>query len=123
MNAEQPRPRYSGVTCHEKKWLAKFRLKGRDLNLGHYEDPETAAWAADLARYLCYGLNPATWPPRVGRPNSPPIARYDHTRLFVIRMVRWATDLDSDLCRHIGEYERLANRAEYDAFVEQDAGR
>ena len=62
------RGRYSGVTRHVGRWLAKFRHAGQDLNLGHYDAPEQAAWVADFARYMCFGLNPAMWHPRVGRP-------------------------------------------------------
>ena len=46
MNAEQPSRRYYGVTRHGKKWLAKFRFKGKDLNLGHYE--EAGNWPRGL---------------------------------------------------------------------------
>jgi hypothetical protein len=69
MSAEQPCQRYSGVVGHAGKWLVKFRRNGRDLCIGHYEDPELAAWVADFARYMCFGLHPAKWHHRVGRPN------------------------------------------------------
>jgi hypothetical protein len=116
MNAEHPSRRHSGVTRHAKKWLVKFRRNGRDLNLGHYEDPELAAWVADFARYLCFGLNPAMWHHNVGRPNYQPLTMHDSPRVFVIRKLLRATDLDIGLLRdHLVEYDRLANEAEYDA--------
>jgi hypothetical protein len=113
MNAEQPCQRYSGVTRHAGKWLAKFRHNGKDLNLGHYEDPERAAWAADFARYLCFGLNPAKWHPRVGRPNPPPCAGDDSPRRRIIRKLLGHANLPASLL-----VERLA---EYDAVVGQNA--
>ena len=110
MNAEQPCRRYSGVTWHAKKWLVKFRCQGRDLNLGHYEDPEVAAWAADFARYLCFGLNPAMWHHNVGRPNHPPLANHEYPRLFVALKLLRLTDLDAEVLRQrLAEYDRLAN--------------
>src|SRR5512140_2927596 len=89
MHTEQPSRRYSGVTRHAGKWLAKFRCNGRDLNLGHYDDPELAAWVADFARYLCFGLDPVTWHHRVGQPNFPPSVRNDLPRtVIVLNLVR-----------------------------------
>ena len=115
MNAEQPCRRYSGVTWHAKKWLAKFRCNGRDLNLGHYEGPELAAWVADFARYMCFGLNPAKWHSRVGRPNFPPMTRHDFPRVLIIVKVARLVALQGDVLR--------ARLAEYDAAVGQKAAR
>jgi hypothetical protein len=122
MNSDQPSRRYSGVTRHAKKWLAKFRFRGRDLNIGHYEAPELAAWVADFARYLCFGLNPAMWHPNVGRPNHSPLSKDEYSRAFVIRKLLRATDLDVGLLHdRLVEYDLLANGAECDAVVEQNA--
>jgi len=115
MNAEQPCRRFSGVTRHAGKWLAKFRYKGRDVNLGHYEDREVAALAADFARYLCFGLKPACWHPNVGRPNSPPGNCDGFSRQAILRQLLRHTKLPVHVLA-----ERLA---EYDAAVEQNAAR
>jgi hypothetical protein len=48
------------------------RHKGVDVTIGHYELPEDAAWAADYARYILLGLNPACWRPKIMKPNFPP---------------------------------------------------
>jgi hypothetical protein len=113
MNTEQQCRRYSGVTRHGRRWLAKFRHAGRDLNLGHYDTPEQAAWAADFARYLCFGMNPGHWHPNVGRPNYPPRADDDVPRRPII----------AKLLRHNGLAPSLllTRMAEYDAVVEQTA--
>jgi len=96
MNAEQHCQHYSGVTWHAKTWLVKFRCNGRDLNMGHYEDPELAAWVADFARYMCFGLKPGHWHHRVGRPNFPPRTRYDFPRVAIIhKLLRLAICLSS----------------------------
>jgi hypothetical protein len=85
---------------------------GKDFHLGHYADPERAAWVADFARYLCFGLNPAKWHPRVGRPNSPPRADGDVPRRPIVFALLRHTDLSAS---------RLVERmAEYDAVVEQN---
>jgi hypothetical protein len=113
MNGEQPCRRYSGVTWHAKKWLAKFRFNGRDLNLGHYDDPELAAWVADFARYMCFGLNPAMWHHRVGKPNFSPSARNDFPRVLILRKLLQSGGLTPNIL--------LARLAEYDAVLEQNA--
>lgn len=115
MNAEQPCRRYSGVTWHAKKWLAKFRCRGRDLNLGHYEDPELAAWVVDFARYMCLGLKPGHWHLNVGRPNFPPQERLDFPR---VRILQKLLDLEAS------KPETLRARLEeYDAVVQENAAR
>ncbi len=113
MSTEQPCRRYSGVTWHAKKWLVKFRFKGRVLNIGHYEDRELAAWVADFARYVCYGLNPAMWHPRVGRPNFPPRTGFDFPRERILSKL-W-------LLGGLGLETLLARWKEYKAVVEQNA--
>ena len=115
MNAEQPCRRYSGVTWHAKKWLVKFRCNGRDLNIGHYEDPELAAWAADFARYMCFGLNPGHWHYNVGRPNFPPRTRLDFPRVLILQKLLDLEALKPETLR--------ARLADYDAVVEQNAAR
>ena len=58
------------------------------------------------------------------RPNSPPLASYDCSRLFMIGKLLRATDLDLGLLlQPRTEYDRLANEAECDGAVEQDAAR
>ncbi len=113
MNEEQPH-RYSGVTHHAGKWLAKFRHAGRDLNLGHYDTPEQAALAADFARYLCLGTNPAMWHPNVGRPNFSPRAYDDVPRRPLIAKLLRQTSLSPSAL--------LKRMEEFDAVVEQNAG-
>jgi len=115
MNVEQPCRRYSGVTWHAGKWLVKFRCRGRDLNVGHYENPELAAWAADFARYMCFGLNPAKWHHRVGKPNFPPSVRDDFPRAVIVLKLSRLEVLEPEI---LG-----ARLAEYDAVVGQNAAR
>ncbi len=115
MNVEQPCQRYSGVTWHAKKWLVKFRYKGKDLTIGHYEDPELAAWAADFARYMCFGIKPANWHHRVGRPNFPPCTRGDFPRALILQKLAESGMLSID---------KLQQRvAAFDAVVEQNGTR
>ena len=76
MNAEEPGRRYSGVTRHAGKWLVKLRHRGRDVTIGHYEDPEEAAYAGDFARYMLLGLRPTSWHANAARPNFPPSHSY-----------------------------------------------
>jgi hypothetical protein len=115
MNAEKPCQRYSGVTWHAKKWLVKFRCNGRDLNVGHYENRELAAWVADFARYMCFGLKPGHWHHNVGRPNSSPRARLDFPRVLILRRLLQMEVLRPETLR--------ARLAEYDSLVEQNAAR
>jgi hypothetical protein len=76
VNAEQPYQRYFGVTRHLGKWLVKLRHRGRDLTIGHFEDPQEAAYAADFTRYMLLGLKPTDWHRKVVRPNFPPNRSY-----------------------------------------------
>jgi hypothetical protein len=111
MNAEKPCHRYSGVTRHEGKWMAKFRHAGRDLNLGHYDTPEQAALAADFARYLCLGINAAMWHPNVGRPNFSPRACDDVPRRTVLtKLLRQTALSPSALLRRMEEFDAAAEQ-------------
>ncbi len=114
MNVEQPCQRYSGVTRHEGKWMAKFRHAGRDLNLGHYNTAEQAALVADLARYLCLGINPAMWHPNVGKPNFPPRADGNVSRRPVLVKLLRQAELSLSVL-----FKRME---EYDAAVEENTG-
>ena len=113
MSIEQPCQRYSGVTRHAKKWLVKFRCRGRDVNLGHYDDAEPAAWVADFARYMCFGLKPAYWHHNVGRPNFPSRARRNFPRVRILGKLLQLEVLEPETL-----WVRLA---EYDAVAAQNA--
>ena len=115
MNTEQPPQHYSGVTWHANKWIAKFRCKGRDLSIGHYEDQELAAWVADFARYMCFGLNPGYWHHNVARPNFPPCVRNDFPRAVILSKLLRLGAVQVDVLR--------ARLSEYDAVAEQNAAR
>ena len=115
MSAEQPSQRFSGVTRHGKTWLAKFRHKGRDVNLGHYDDPELAGRVADFARYMCFGLRPANWHPNVGRPNFPPRTCDGFARVSILRQLLWFGVVEPETVR--------ARLTEYDAVVYGSATR
>jgi hypothetical protein len=52
VNAQQPCRRYARVSRHLGKRLVKLRHQGRDLTIGHFEDPREAAHAADFVRYM-----------------------------------------------------------------------
>ena len=54
-----------------KEVARQVQVPGQRRDLGHYDDPELAAWVADFARYMCFGLKPAMWHPRVGRTKLP----------------------------------------------------
>jgi len=108
MNAEQPTRRYSGVTWHAKKWLAKLRHNGKDLNLGHYEDPEDAAWVADFARYMCFGLNPVNWHHNTKKPNFPPRISWSIPRVVILKRLLSAQTISVEVLeRRLAEYDSL----------------
>ena len=88
VNAEQTCQRYAGVTRHLGKWLVKLRYRGKDLTIGHYEDPQEAAYAADFARYMLLGLKPTHWHPKVVRPNFPPNRSYPRAHFRAPRVGR-----------------------------------
>ena len=108
-NTDQPSRHYSGVARHANKWLAKFRCGGRDVNLGHYEDPELAARVADFARYRCFGLKPANWHVNVGRPNFPPCFRTDFSRVPIFAKLLRLGAVQVDVLRaRLAEYDAVA---------------
>ena len=78
------------------------------MNLGHYDYPELAAWVADFARYLCFGLNPGHWHPNVARPNSPPSTRDDFPRVVIVSKLLRNGILTADtLFKRMAEYEAI----------------
>jgi hypothetical protein len=113
VSTEQPCQRYSGVTWHAGKWLVKLRHRGKDLTIGHYEDPEEAAVAADFTRYMLMGLNPANWYHNVARPNFPPRHPGDVVRGTVLRRLMSAQVVPLGVL--------LRHWAEYRAVLEQNA--
>ena len=108
IESEQPCRRYSGVTWHEGKWLVKLRYRGKDVTIGHfpYEDPEDAARAADFARYMLWGLNPARWHPNAAKPNFPPGRYWDWHRSIIIRRIADAEVVSQEvLLQHLEEHD------------------
>jgi hypothetical protein len=111
VNVKQPCQRYAGVTGHLGKWLVKLRHRGRDLTIGHFEDPREAAYAADFTRYILLGLKPTHWHPNTARPNFPPNRSY-------LR----APVLSRLVSAHLVPTEVLRRRlAEYCAVADQNA--
>jgi hypothetical protein len=107
--AQQPCQRYAGVTRHEGKWLVKLRHRGRDLTIGHFDDPREAAYAADFTRYMLLGLKPTHWHPKVARPNFPPNRSY--LRAPVLSRVVSAQVVPTEvLGRRLAEYCAVADR-------------
>ncbi len=108
VSTEQPCQRYSGVTWHAGKWLVKLRHRGKDVTIGHYEDPEEAAVAADFTRYMLMGLNPANWYHNVARPNFPPRRTGDVVRGTVLRCLMSAQVVPFGvLLRHLVQYHAV----------------
>jgi hypothetical protein len=111
-DTEQPCRRYAGVTRHAGKWLVKLRHRGQDLTIGHYEDPEDAAWSADFTRYLLLGLRPGAWHPNIARPNSPPGWRWSVNRYSILRILAWYGVVPPEvLARHWEEYQAAVDRS------------
>ena len=46
---------YKGVRLHEGKWQARIKINGVQSNLGHFDTPEVAADAYDLAALKAFG--------------------------------------------------------------------
>jgi hypothetical protein len=46
---------YKGVRLHEGKWQARIKINGAQSNLGHFDTPEVAADAYDLAALKAFG--------------------------------------------------------------------
>ena len=106
--AGQPCQRYAGVTRHAGKWLVKLRHRGKDVTIGHCENAEHAAWAADFCRYMLMGVNPANWYRNVARPNFPPRHAGDVVRGTVLqRLVSAQVVLFGVLVRHWAEYRAV----------------
>ncbi len=56
----------------KRPYVAWVKHQGRVLRLGSFADEADAAWAADFARYLLWGLDYARWPQDGTKPKSPP---------------------------------------------------
>jgi hypothetical protein len=80
---------FSGVSwhVHRKAWRVGFRFQNVDVYFGCFRDLDTACWVSDFARYLLFGLNPANWHVKVGRPNAPPHLRDDFPRVLILRKI------------------------------------
>ena len=108
MIATKPQRPYNGITWHAGRRLVKLRHRRVDMTIGHYERPEDAAWAADFARYLLRGINPACWGCKVIKPNFPPSDREEADRAQVLRrLFRGHVSIDL-IARHLGEYDAAA---------------
>lgn len=46
---------YRGVSWYGGKWIARLRVKGKQLHLGCFDDPKEAARAYDKAALKYYG--------------------------------------------------------------------
>jgi len=102
-------PKYRGVSWHKRreKWRAGFKIRDTHLYLGCYHDPEIAAWCVDFARYLLFGLHPAKWHPKVGRPNGPPRDRPDFPRFVILSKVADAGLLPPEVLeQRLAEYDK-----------------
>ena len=111
----KPKPPYRGITRHAGKWLVKLRHRGKDVTIAHFDEPEDAAWAADYARYILLGLNPACWRPKIMKPNFPPSESeyvnlwYIHQRLIDAGLLTF--DLVWDRSREYREAVRVSGEA------------
>ena len=93
----------------------KLRHKGMDVTIGHLEDPLDAAWTADFARYMAYGVDPHTWPHRGGRPlarpNFPPCGNDRVDRWVTLRILFVSGILDaSAIAARLKAYDEVAAR-------------
>jgi hypothetical protein len=110
----KPATKHTGVSWHKvrKAWRVSVFWKRKHIYLGCYRDEELAAWVADFARYLFYGMEPAKWHQNVGRPNGPPRHRADYPRFLLL--TRLSPHIEADV---------LADKvARYDAVVRELAG-
>jgi hypothetical protein len=100
----------SGVSFHKhrKAWRVGFRFENKDVYFGCYRDADIACWVADFARYLLFGLNPAFWHNKVGRPNAKPHLRDDYPRVLILQKI---ANLGA-----ISEEKLLKRLADFDAY-------
>ena len=103
-----------------EKVARQVQVQRARLESGPLRRPGNRCRVVDLARYLCFGPNPALWHHRVGKPNFPSLAEGDSLRqLFVIHKVSIFTGLDhSVIWDRFFEYERLIKREDDDTAVE-----
>jgi hypothetical protein len=116
-------PPYRGVEQRGKYFRAHFRFNCHLYNLGTFTDAAEAAWAADFAQYMLFGLDPAAWPNSVCRryhgggkrlgPNFPPRGNWLGAQNHVLRILFAHRLLD------LATMER--RRKEYDAATARPA--
>ena len=103
----KPSP-FRGVSWHRraKRWRSAFRYRDRDVNLGYFLDPETAAWVSDFARYLCFGMNPGKWHRKTGRPNFPPQNHPTYPRVLVIsKLIETASLTPAEVTERLAAFD------------------
>lgn len=76
---------YNGVYGRDAKWRAFLDHRHKKYALGTYESERHAAYAVDLARFLCYGLDEKNWHYNAKCTNFGLIDIYDFPRPVLLR--------------------------------------
>jgi hypothetical protein len=120
---KSPKCPYRGVTPEGNHFRASVKIGGQRYWLGSYKVAAEAAWYADFARYMLFGLDTTAWPrPRCRRyhggrprqkPNFPPCRTYLGMQNYVLRILFCHGLLDRPTME--------ARRKEYDAAAARPA--
>jgi hypothetical protein len=107
-----PPQKYTGIYWRKRRpqgWQVRFSFKNKQVMLGYYDDPKIAAWVADFAKYLCFGLNPAKWHHNAAKPNFPPRNMDRYLRDRILRKLADNRVLRIDeLQKRLAEYDAAA---------------
>ena len=101
-------PLYNGVLWRTNNglWMAFLRAPAAPISLCYSHDPKEAAYAADFARYLCYGLEPKAWPHSTFPPNFPPTTYIAIPRMSIVRKLLDHKVLSVPMAQHrLAEYD------------------
>jgi hypothetical protein len=101
---------YSGIYWQKGKhaWrvLIRCRAAMKGIHFGYYDDPADAAWVADFARYMIFGVDVRNWHFTAGRPNFPPRGNNNVARAAIVHKLLSRNVLRADkLHRNLLQYD------------------
>jgi hypothetical protein len=108
-----PSSQYRNVFPHKNMWRATGYWHGKTFWLGYWRSEMMAAWVADFASYILYGVDVAQWHHLAKKPNFLPTVRKivgsEKQGDMIVRKLLDKGYISSELARaRLADYDRVA---------------